>query len=256
MADPYYFEYTGIYSEDEEMERVWAAEEIKDLMSRRAVYNANDDRRGEIEDLWVRKSTNRMTASYGTDFGFYVGMDEIVKYYVIKHQRERKAELDSLRKLYPEVGENALGTGALINHPVSSPFVEIAEDGKTGRGLWYSIGQETKVNNDGKCEGYWMLGKYAADFIREDGVWKIWHIMVSSDLYCHAGEDFGDQPEIFDPGEYMLEKEFGEPTIKQKLRTIEFYWSDDYPTMPKPYVTFDSDNSYGPEGWKYNKGVR
>ena len=39
------------YSEWETMKRVWDVEEIKDLMSRRAVYSANEERERELKEL-------------------------------------------------------------------------------------------------------------------------------------------------------------------------------------------------------------
>lgn len=249
-----YFDYTTVYTEDETMRRVWDAEVIKDLMSRRAVYNAADRRRDELNDLWVREEKHRATAAYGGDWGYYVGMAEISRYYVALHDKRRKENLALLRKHHPEVPDGAIGTGCIDNHPVSSPFIEIAEDGSTARGLWYSFGQESWIGEDGEAEGCWMLSKYAADFALEGGEWKIWHIVVSNDVYTYAGVSFGEQKDIFGPGENLLEQHFGKPTIPMLTHDAKFCWLDDYPPMPRPYVTFSAENSYGPEGHPDFKG--
>lgn len=39
-----------------------------------------------------------------------------------------------------------------------------------------------------------MLGKVAADFVREANGWKLWHIVVSTDVDCQAGHDYGEYP--------------------------------------------------------------
>lgn len=55
-----------------------------------------------------------------------------------------------------------------------TPIVEVAEDGRTAQGVWTSSGAETWREGDEKPQGYWRWGKYALDFIQENGVWKIW----------------------------------------------------------------------------------
>ena len=74
------------YSEWETMKRVWDVEEIKDLMSRRAVYSANEERERELKELWVNQPDHMATASFGRNYGYYVGMDAIRSYYVDSHQ--------------------------------------------------------------------------------------------------------------------------------------------------------------------------
>ena len=70
------------FTEDELIDRVWGREEIQKLVAKRVFLSANEERRREINDLWVSEEKNRRTASYGKNWGYYVGMDNIVKYYV------------------------------------------------------------------------------------------------------------------------------------------------------------------------------
>lgn len=44
---------TKVFSDDEQVRRVWDMEEVKDLMARRAYLYMQDLRREEIETLWV-----------------------------------------------------------------------------------------------------------------------------------------------------------------------------------------------------------
>ena len=87
-------------SELERIQRVWDMEECKKLAAKQMFYYANDDRKGMIEELWVREPENAKTASFGRNWGFYLGIDEIERYFV---------ECD-------QTGE----TGFMANHPMSS----------------------------------------------------------------------------------------------------------------------------------------
>jgi hypothetical protein len=65
--------------------------------------------------------------------------------------------------------------GQIHNHSMMSPVIEVAADGKTAKGLWDSFGP----NVNGLAEvGGWSWAKYAVDFIKVDGQWKIWHFQL------------------------------------------------------------------------------
>lgn len=227
-------------SELETMRRVWAVEQIKDLMSRRALYSANEERSRELEELWVQDPEHRDSAAFGRNDGYYVGMKAIWTYYVEQH----KARLESLD-----------GMGYMECHAVSSPYVELAGDGRSARGLWYSIGQETYPGPDGRPRGLWVNDKVAADFLLEESGWRIWHLVLSNDVWHPAGLPMGAMPDKLPAELDWIAAEFGQPTIPMVVHNPLYLWSDDYPAIPKPYDTMTAAYSYGPEGHpRYRKG--
>ena len=79
------------------------------------------------------------------------------------------------------------------------------------------------------------------DFIKEDGQWKIWHMIMFTDIACPLGQNWGTAkmyehegvmpPEPTESGE--LYKSFGED-----------YVFEINPPMPEPYDTFANTFSY------------
>ncbi len=65
--------------------------------------------------------------------------------------------------------------GQLHVHAMLTPVIEVAADGRTAKGVWDSFGPNINSASD---IGNWLWVKYAVDFMREDGVWKIWHMQV------------------------------------------------------------------------------
>jgi hypothetical protein len=63
--------------------------------------------------------------------------------------------------------------GMMHIHPMSTPVIEIAGDGKTAKGVWDSFGPDIASSDE---LGNWLYVKKAVDFVKEDGVWKIWHM--------------------------------------------------------------------------------
>lgn len=66
--------------------------------------------------------------------------------------------------------------GVLHIHSMFSPVIEIAGDGKTAKGVWDSFGPNVPNAN---AIGGWLWVKYAVDFVKEHGKWKIWHLQVN-----------------------------------------------------------------------------
>ena len=124
----------------------------------------------------------------------------------------------------------------------------IAGDGKTARGLWYVPGQETIMQPDGSAKCYWTMDNMSADFVKENGAWKIWHLVIATDLQSEAGQDYMKQKVYLPDEENPAFVEFGTPTIPMLTHNAMYNWLDNYPAPPVPYRTFDEDNSYGPEG--------
>ena len=246
------------YSDYERIVRVWDIEEIKDLMSRRMVYNANDQRREELDRLWVTMPQYRKTASIGSNWGYYVGMDEISNYYVVQHAERRQKALDAYCAAHPEI-ENvpaSLGYGCMVNHRVSTPCVVLADDGTTAKGTWYSMGVECNGAPDGSSKCVWYYIKVCADFVKEEsGQWKIWHLFLSNDVEYEAGTSLGNVPAHPPAGSTLPEQEFGQPTKPYLAHDRGYGWLDAYPTLPEPYYTYDAEKNYGYEGRpKWPKG--
>lgn len=240
------------YTDDERILRVWDIEDIKDLMARRSFYVANDMHREELNDLWVTTPKYRRTASLGSNWGYYVGMDEISNYYVVKHVAERQKLLDTYCAAHPEVENRRenLGYGCMSFHPACTPLVVLSGDGYTARGNWYVIGQDSTWRPDGPASCHWFNDRLAADFVKENGRWKIWHLVIANDIQIEAGEDLNNMPTRLLPGSNPAENEFmaGDPTIKMLTHNVIMNWSDGYPPIPGPYFHFEDETGYGPHG--------
>jgi hypothetical protein len=232
------------YSDDELLARVLDIEEIKRVVHRRVYYIASDLRRQELEDLWVREPEHQASASFGRNWGFYVGIPDIWEYYVSRHE-------EHLRKQQLTNGAPALNTGNMYAHPATTGLVQLADDGATAKGMWYAAGQETLALPDGTADARWELEKIGIDFVYEAGGWKIWHLIIATDLNCEAGQSYAQTPVYIDWDNDPVRTEFGKPTIEVLTHDATFNWWDDYPPPPPfgGYDTFTDEISYGPEGW-------
>jgi hypothetical protein len=142
--------------------------EIENLFNRYMYYhNAFQDER--IIPMWVRRGTPGIRARY-TNAGQYTDYDSVIGY----HQGRPSP------------------VGKLLLHYTTTPVIEVAEDGETAKGVWIMAGSESGLTDPevakespdymyspGEVQGkkvwaHWVWCKYALDFLRQDGEWKIW----------------------------------------------------------------------------------
>ena len=154
----------------QEVDRLKAARECSNLVGRWLFY-APSCRFEEICSLWAQHSEGTRMEVHGF---IYEGIRGVRQYFLNENIAHDNLEL---RK-------------GLMNVQVGTTEVmEVAEDGETARATYISPGLETDVYRnrpgfeelvadlgleEGKAYGKWAWKKYAFEFIREDGIWKIW----------------------------------------------------------------------------------
>lgn len=213
------------YTNEELAIRLWDTEHIRHTMNRMCYYISNGDFRGCLNDLWVQK--NKRTASLGYNNGYYTGMDEIVRHWVLEQQDVRQ-------------------TGAARMETLTTPLIKVHGDGKTAQYQGYMLGFRSAARADESLETYLTLDMCFADLIKEDGRWKIWHLILMHDHTMEAGKPYGKIPSFGwqDP----LEPSFGSPTLPQELHNPSYGWELLYDDMPRELETYSEKYSYGPRG--------
>jgi hypothetical protein len=166
-------------------ERARAMMDVQNTFSKHAFYHQVGKHCDEIADIWVsEKGPNAKTAVWTLSGNIMPGIDVIKDEYCTKHLADQKKTLEQLSKAVPSIKNidaNIGAGGEYIMHTQETPVIEVAGDGKTAKGLWYSIGLSIRgqVDSSGKTSvgSGWMWEKYGVDFIKEDGKWKIWHLI-------------------------------------------------------------------------------
>ena len=168
-------------------QRALDAQEIENIMSRHVMYHCYGEHQAEMEDIWVQEYANQLTASFGQNQGFYVGYGSIWDAYVTGHDSSwlstaknycEKNDIDVSGWTDEQILEVYGGVGQLLLHVTTTGIIEIAEDGLTARGYWYSPGMIREVGQSGNS----IWEAYGVDFIKENGVWKMWHLHMYTDF--------------------------------------------------------------------------
>lgn len=224
-----------------EIIKVWAAHAY--------CYRAQRQRY-ELEHFWAKEHDDIMYA-HGT-MAFW-GRDTVTEYYARGNEIMNEGKLKIMSELYPgeieDIPEN-LGIGDLVIRCQTTPYIEIASDLKTAKGIFNTPGFNTENDAEGKPVPMFMVGRDAVDFVRESDGWKIWHYRDSADM----GFTFG--PEIFDmPG--FVKGRTVEGSFPAPNRVLEPFAelggfstkkpANFSPELPAPYETWSEDISYSKE---------
>lgn len=234
----------------EQLADLWEdVHEIENMMGRRAFHILLRQDKKTWEDCWCRKAPD---PCLGSDRGYYRGYDALEAWFSANEKlTARKAELARLK--YPEeladkTDEELFGVGSLNVNSLSTPVIEVAEDRQTAKGLWYCMDHVVDYTATGR-HGTLCWGRLGVDFIREDGQWKIWHMVFVPDFNARPGTDW-TKPlpnEELDPIFAPL-ADFELPACNVEAGFCAYHGTRPIltlPQVPKAYRTFDETFSYG-----------
>ena len=189
-----------VYAEAQEAkamaQRALDAQAIQNVMSRHVLYHCYGEHREEMEELWVQEPANQATAVFGRNQGYEVGYDYIWQSYVVEHDaswlqsasawcEEHGVDISGMTP--EEIIDKYGGVGQLLLHVTTTSIIEVAEDGLTAKGYWYTPGL-LKQTDFANADSMWE--NYGADFIKENGEWKLWHLHMYTDFQCEFGTSF------------------------------------------------------------------
>lgn len=81
--------------------------------------------------------------------------------------------LEGVRKVFVEMlGGIYNYKGNLALHELTTPVIEVSQDGKTAIGMWYTWGANTFYDPVKGVVAIWQVIKYHHKFVKEDGKWK------------------------------------------------------------------------------------
>lgn len=173
-------------SDGERAAATWA---VQNLMSRHEYMHAAGLNLEEVDSFWVsRQGRFAKTAAFASPGWVMNGIETIRAAYGQGSRKDAEAARKALAAIDPGVkdSEAFFGAGAeWVMHTSTTPLIEVAGDGQTAQGAWYSPGigiMPTVVDGKVKLTPVMFWEKYGGDFVKEDGVWKIWHLQMAYDF--------------------------------------------------------------------------
>jgi len=200
------------------------------------------------------------TPGVSIEVGIRGGFDtpESIHYTMVETEKAfEKSHAEGMRKEFPDIEFTHDRQGFLETTLLGTPMIEVADDCETVKGCWSALMAVGKgYAHEPHPTARWVWWKYAADFIKEDGEWKVWHMQQSPLWTSEYNESWVEaslkMPPLAPPGTVMQgHGPGGMPWPKPDRPTSELYNSYRITTVPKlipklpePYSTFDETFSY------------
>lgn len=203
---------------EERIQRLEDIRAIKNLMGRYIQYEFAYEGATVIPMFAMDEADVRITRLEGV----WEGKDSVTKYLMAEDKSTN-----------PRGGE-------MYDYPLASPLIQVAGDGQTAKGLWDVPGIEGRKDADDKAHGYFYYFKYAVDFKKVNGEWKIWHIR----WYPTFVTPFKEMSWAETKKMYLRE---GLPEPDRAATDVWHYDGKSLPQGPEPplpYETFDPKTAY------------
>ncbi len=237
------------YTPEELLERLEWRREVRNIMGR----ISHDYAVKQEASVYERYFSKRPDVCLGLNNGYYQGAEAVKGYYEALGE-EIKLSSRLITKMFPEelgdkTEEQLYGVGLITYLPFESQIIEIAEDGKTAKGLWNVRGSTSSLTASGPV-GRWIFGWAAVDFVQEEGEWKILNLLLLYNVDHTCGTPLSGPDQEFNPvPEFASMAEFRLPEPNLKKTLMETFRPDRprtvSPRAPEPYTTFAETFSYG-----------
>lgn len=224
-------------------------EKLKQLERRIAYY---EDRQ-EIEALMYASETNHNQKHMSGWPDYYaLSMPDVSCEIADRGNYVGKEIIENLFHANYQIQRNE---GSYLCHWQTTPMIEIAKDRQTAHGVWTSPGAETVVDRDGVPVAVWNFIRYAYDFVRENGKWKLYHYRIIMDI--KADYDKGWTKDYF-KWTYMgkMPGASEEPPSFNVCYSPAGYLQRVIPTCPEPYETWTDETWFFREEPECNQTKR
>ena len=239
---------TVLEKQNQDLQRVRDAQEIQNVFSKHEYYHLAGRHGDEMDAIWAQKTPGLSMEEAMLD-GCYVGVEAVRGYYVDFFESFFAVARQEMLAMFPQASAAPGGgpPGMQILHTLTTPVIEVAEDRRTAKAVWLSPGYVTAPAG-GKLQAFWHWDRYAVDFTRAEGSWKIWHFWVGRDFTTPYETSWVDA--ALHPGAVLdLETVPGFPKPNAPGRQSYAGYSPfespkAVPRLPEPYRTFSETFSY------------
>jgi len=207
------------------IDRLEAAQACQNLMSKYEYLHS-----AYLNARIVELFAERDDIECNMPFGRWVGPDAARRCFGVMFEKELTARDRS---------------GELVEHHLTTPIIEVAGDGRTAKGTWWSPGHEahTFFWEEGSPRiAFWYYCRYEVDFIKTDQGWKFWHLNVHQ---TWASEVNSSVVNSVPPPEPPTPKGWGAPD--EELQSLTTYKADRAPQLipapPEPYSTYTAEKA-------------
>ena len=152
---------------------------------------------------------------------------------------------DAVEIIVEELTRGADVPGRMIDMQLTTPMIEVADDLETAKCVWWCPGAGTipaGVDGTQEPQAIWAWGEISVDFIREDNVWKIWHLHYFRLIKCSYEKGWVEDLSMINRPNIPVNKMAKPSTYHNPYSPLSI--RDGIPAMPLPYDRYTEKDRY------------
>ena len=231
-----------------------AARQVQNLASKLCYYQEV----GAWEKRWdlLADKTPGVTVEIAAR-GVFEGKKNAYETLVTHEKIFETSHAEAIRAEFPELEFETIHTGMLETSILGTPIIEVADDLKTAKGTWMAVMAMAKARKGeyGQPHAGWVWWRYSIDFVKEDQVWKIWHLVANPVFIANYTEDWVETSKHLPPVPKTYDEEW---QSSHEVKGVSQWPQPDrgttpiynpyrldrtprlYPDLPEPYETFET----------------
>lgn len=135
--------------------------------------------------------------------------------------------------------------GEMLDIQLTTPMIEVAGDLQTAEAVWWCPGGGAIVEEGKEPQAIWAWGMLAADFVKENGEWKIWHFHYFRYIKCSYEKGWVEDTSMVNRPNVPVHP-LAKPTTYHNPYSPSCV-REAIPACPRPYETYKG------AGWMLNK---
>ncbi|WP_102345997.1 nuclear transport factor 2 family protein [Bacillus sp. Marseille-P3661] len=147
---------------------------------------------------------------------------------------------EAVRQIVHEVVGKTVKVGEMMDIQLNTPMIEVAEDLETAKAVWWAPGAGAIPQEEGLPKAIWNWGMIAADFIFEDGSWKIWHMHWFRLFKCSYEKGWVEDTSMINRLNTPVHPLAKPSTYHNPYSPLSI--REGIPACPRPYATWTDSN--------------
>ena len=137
--------------------------------------------------------------------------------------------------------------GYMLDMQLTTPMIEVADDVKTAKALWWCPGISSLPREGEDPEAVWCWGMVGADLISEENEWKIWHLHYFRFIRCDYEKGWVKDISMINRLNTPMHPLSKSSTYHNPYSPLSV--REGIPACPRPYDTYENSD----KGWMLNK---
>ena len=136
--------------------------------------------------------------------------------------------------------------GYMLDMQLTTPMIEVADDVKSAKGLWWCPGISSVPANE-ETKALWCWGMTGADFLFDGKQWKVWHLHYFRLIRCDYKKGWVEDTSMINRLNTPLHPLSKPSTYHNPYSPLSI--QEGIPACPRPYASYEKSD----KNWMLSK---